>query len=306
MSFPTAAGVKVESGNFIPAIWSGKLQTKFYKSTVLGEITNNDWEGEIKSQGDIVFIRTIPTITVRDYQKGQTLVHERPSSDPISLNIDKGKYFDFVIDDVDKAQADVNMINMFSDDASQQMKIVIDGQVLTTVVGDPDAANKGNSAGVISGGIALGVTGTPVDVTKVNVLDRIVDCGQVLDEQNVPEAGRWMVIPPWMAAQIKKSDLKDAALTGDSQSVLRNGRLGMIDRFTLYVSNNLLSATDGSVKAFSMLFGTRDAVAFASQMTKVETVRAESTFGDIVRGLNVFGFKTTNPKALGCLYGYKA
>jgi P22 coat protein - gene protein 5. len=306
MSFPTAAGVKVESGNFIPAIWSGKLQTKFYKATVLGEITNNDWEGEIKSQGDIVHIRTVPTITVRDYTKGQTLVHERPSSDPISLNIDKGKYFDFVIDDVDKAQADVNMMNMFSDDASEQMKIVIDAQVLGSVIADPDSANMGATAGAISANVNLGVTGTPVGVTKVNVLDFIVDAGQVLDEQNVPEAGRWLVIPPWMAAQIKKSDLKDASLTGDGASVLRNGRLGMIDRFTLYVSNNLTSAVDGSVRAFSMPFGTRDAICFASQMTKVETLRAESTFGDIVRGLNVYGFEVTNPKALGVLYGYKA
>jgi hypothetical protein len=306
MSFPVAAGVKVESGNFIPAIWSGKLQTKFYKSTVLGEITNNDWEGEIKSQGDIVYIRTVPTITVRDYAKGDTLTHERPSSDPISLNIDKGKYFDFVIDDVDKAQADLNLMNMFSDDASEQMKIVIDAQVLGTVGADADAANQGATAGVISGDLNMGVTGTPLAISKTTVLDTIVDAGQVLDEQNVPEAGRWLVIPPWMAALIKKSDLKDAAITGDQTSVLRNGRLGMIDRFTLYVSNNLTRATDTGHNSFTMLFGTRDAVCFASQMTKVETLRAQDTFGEIVRGLNVYGFKATNPKALGVLYGYKA
>lgn len=305
MPFPTS-GARVESGNFVPAIWSGKLQVKFYKATVLGEITNNDWEGDIKSQGDIVYIRSIPNITVKDYQKGQTLVHERPSSDPISLNIDKGKYFDFVVDDVDKVQADVNLMDMFSNDASEQMKIAIDSLVLSTIYADPVAANRGNTAGVISGNIALGVSGTPVDVTKMNVLDRIIDCGQVLDEQNVPESGRWLVIPPWLAAQIKKSDLKDASLTGDGQSVLRNGRLGMIDRFTLYVSNQLPNASETPGRSFYMPFGTRDAVCFASQMTQTETLRAESTFGDIVRGLNVFGFKTTKPEALGVLYGYKA
>ena len=52
--------------NFVPEIWSGKLQMKFYKSTVLSEITNNDWEGEIKNSGDKVYIRTIPTITISD------------------------------------------------------------------------------------------------------------------------------------------------------------------------------------------------------------------------------------------------
>jgi hypothetical protein len=126
--------------------------------------------------------------------------------------------------------------------------------------------------------------------------------GQVLDEQDVPETGRWLVIPSWMAALIKNSDLKQAYLTGDSQSPLRNGKLGMIDRFTLYVSNNLPYATDlgsdsstggtgtaADVRGWNILAGTRDAISFASQMTNVETIRAQSTFGNIVRGLNVYG-----------------
>ena len=88
---------------FIPEIWSGKLQVKFYKSTVLGEITNNDWEGEIKGQGDKVNIRAIPTITIRDYTKGQNLTNEVPVSTPIELNIDKGKYFSVVVDEIGRA-----------------------------------------------------------------------------------------------------------------------------------------------------------------------------------------------------------
>lgn len=306
MPFPVAPGVKIESGNFIPQIWSGKLQVKFYKATVLSDITNNDWEGDIASQGDTVWIRSIPTITIRDYAKGQSLVHERPSSDPISLVIDKGKYFDFVVDDVDKVQSDIKLLNMFSDDASEQMKITIDSQVLGSIIADPDPANMGNAAGALSGNIALGVTGTPNAISKISILDQIVDCGQVLDEQNVPETGRWMVIPPWMSAQIKKSDLKDVSLSGDPTTIIRNGRLGMVDRFTLYVSNSLTSAPETQGKSWYMPFGTRDAVCFASQMTNVETLRAETTFGDIVRGLNVYGWKTTKAQALGVLYGYKA
>lgn len=306
MPFPVSAGVKTESGNFIPAIWSGKLQVKFYKATVLSEITNNDWEGDISQQGDTVYIRSIPSVTIRDYSKGQTLVHERPTSDPIQLFIDKGKYFDFVVDDVDKVQADIKLMNMFSDDASEQMKITIDQQFLGTVYADPVAANRGNTAGAVSGNIVLGVSGTPADITKLNILDRIIDCGQVLDEQNVPESGRWMVIPPWMAGQLKKSDLKDVSLSGDGVTIARNGRLGMVDRFTLYVSNNLSSASETPGLSFRILFGTKDACCFASQMTNVETLRSETTFGDIVRGLNVYGFKTTKPEALGVLYGYKA
>jgi len=92
---------------FIPEVWSGKLQAKFYKSTVLAEITNNDWEGEIKGQGDKVYIRSIPTITIRSYTKGMNLTNEVPTSTPIELNIDQGKYFSVVLDDVDAVQAEI-------------------------------------------------------------------------------------------------------------------------------------------------------------------------------------------------------
>jgi len=303
------------ASGFIPEIWSGKLQVKFYKSTVLGEITNNDWEGEIKGQGDKITIRTIPTITVSSYSKGQNLTSQVPTSTPLELNIDKGKYFAVVLDDVDATQADIKLMDMFTNDASQQMKIAIDADVLGSVYADAATANKGATAGAISGDINLGATGAPRQATSSTVLDLLLDMGQVLDEQNVPEDGRWVVIPAWMASLIKRSDLKQAYLTGDSVTPLRNGKIGMIDRFMVYVSNNLSSATDlgadsaaggtganADYKAWNIMAGTRDAISFASQMTNVETIRAQSTFGNIVRGLNVYGFKVTKPEALVAAY----
>jgi N4-gp56 family major capsid protein len=299
------------TSKFIPEIWSGKLQAKFYKTTVLSEITNNDWEGEIKGQGDKVYIRSIPTITIRSYVKGQNLTNEVPESTPLELNIDKGQYFSVVLDDVDAVQADVKLMDMFTNDATEQMKITIDADVLNGVKAGAATANKGAAAGAISGNINLGATFATRAISKTNVLDLILDMGQVLDEQNVPETGRWLVIPSWMAAMIKNSDLKQAYLTGDNQSILRNGKLGMIDRFTLYVSNNLPTATDlgsdsatggtggaADVAAWNILAGTRDAISFASQMNNVESIRAQSTFGNIVRGLNVYGYKVTKPEAL--------
>ena len=287
------------------------MQAKFYKTTVLSEITNNDWEGEIKGQGDKVYIRSIPTITVRSYVKGQNLTNEVPMSTPLELNIDKGQYFSVVLDDVDAVQADVKLMDMFTNDATEQMKITIDTDVLNGVKAGAVAANKGATAGAISGNINLGATGATRAISKTNVLDLILDMGQVLDEQDVPENGRWLVIPSWMAAMIKNSDLKQAYLTGDSQSPLRNGKLGMIDRFTLYVSNSLPNAVDlgsdgatggtggaADVRAWNILAGTRDAISFASQMNNVESIRAQSTFGNIVRGLNVYGYQVTKPEAL--------
>jgi len=296
------------TGKFIPEIWSGKLQVKFYQTTVLAEITNNDWEGEIKDQGDKVEIRTVPTITINNYTKGQTLSSQVPTNDVIELNIDKGKYFQVVVDDVDDVQSDLKLMDIFTNDASQQMKIAIDTDVLAGLVAGAATKNKGATAGQISGDINLGnqaaATPASVQVTKSNVIDKIIDMGQCLDEQNAPEDGRWMLIPAWMGSLIKTSDLKDASITGDSVTPLRNGRLGMIDRFTLYVSNLLpttTGATDGSatgLKGYSVFAGTRDAITFASQITKMESLRSQSTFGNIVRGLNVYGYKVIKSEAL--------
>ncbi len=295
MAYPVASGRTQYSGNFIPEIWSGKLQAKFYRTSVFSEIANTDWEGEIKGQGDKIHIRTIPTITINNYAKGDNLTNQVPDSAPVELLIDKGKYFAVVLDDVDAVQADVKLMDMFTNDATEQMKIAIDFDVLNGVKASAAAANKGATAGAISANINLGTDAAPRAVTKSNVLDLILDAGQVLDEQNVPETGRWLVIPSWMAAMIKGSELRQAYLTGDSQSTLRTGKIGNIDRFTLYVSNNLPKTADGD--SFLMA-GTKDAITFASQMTNVETIRAQSTFGNIVRGLNVYGYNVIKPEAL--------
>ena len=128
-----------------------------------------------------------------------------------------------------------------------------------------------------------------------NILGHILTAGRTLDENNIPETERFMIIDPATAAIIKNSDLKQAYLTGDAESPIRNGNIGMIDRFTVYVSNNLPSS--GSVT--TGLYGHPKAVAYASQMTNTETVRLESSFGDGVRGLAVYGYKVIVPTAMG-------
>lgn len=294
MAYAVASGRPAYSGTFIPEIWSGKLIQNFYDASVLAAISNTDYEGEIKAHGDTVNIRTQPTITIRDYVKGQTLQVETPEAPKLQLLIDKGDYFSCVEDDVDKVQTDVKMMDMWSKDASEQMKLKIDSRVLTDILPDIDALNSGATAGAISASFNLGTTGVPYAMSKTNVIDLIVDLGTVLDEANVPESDRFLVIPAKMAGLIKKSDLKDASLTGDSVTPLRNGRLGMIDRFTLYTSHNLYTA---SAKT-NLIAGHKMGLTFASQMTNMETLRAESTFGDIIRGLQVYGYKVVKPSAL--------
>jgi hypothetical protein len=300
MAFPVAPGRPNYSGNFIPEIWSGKLIENFYDATVLAAISNTDYEGEIRNMGDTVNIRTQPNITIRDYVKGQNLVVENPDKPKIQLVIDKGEYFACVEDDVDKVQTDVNLMDMWSKDASEQMKIKIDQRVLTDMLPDVSALNRGAQAGAKSGAFDLGTAGSPLTVTKdgaggtVSVTELIVDLGTVLDEANCPESDRFLVIPARMAGLIKKSELKDASLTGDTTSVMRNGRLGMIDRFTIYMSHNL-NVVNGNT---SVIAGHKMGFTFASQMTNMETLRAQSTFGDIIRGLQVYGYRVVKPEAL--------
>jgi len=300
MAYPVAPGRPNYSGNFIPEIWSGKLIENFYDATVLSAISNTDYEGEIRRMGDTVNIRTQPNITIREYVKGQNLVVESPDAPKLQLVIDKGEYFSCVEDDIDRVQTDVKLMDMWSKDASEQMKIKIDQRVLTDMLPDIDARNKGATAGAKSASFNLGTTAAPLTVTKdgatstTPVIDLIVDMGTVLDEANVPESDRFLVIPAKMAGLIKKSELKDASLTGDSVTPLRNGRLGQIDRFTIYVSHNLNVASGKT----SLIAGHKMGFTFASQMTEMETLRAQSTFGNIIRGLQVYGYQVVKPEAL--------
>jgi hypothetical protein len=298
MPYPIAAGSPSYSGTFIPEIWSSKLIEKFYDATVLAAISNTNYEGEIKGQGDKVKIRTIPSLEINDYKSGQTLVNQRPESSNVELLIDQGKYWSAIVDDVQVVQSDIGLMNMWASDASEQMKIAIDRSVLGSIAPDVAAANKGATAGKVSGGYSLGVTGTPIQLSKATILEYIVDLGSVLDEQNVPESGRFLLLPFWAVNLLKKSDLKDASLTGDGASVMRNGRVGMIDRFTAYTSNNLPRVTDGGNQCYDILAGHKNGLTFASQLVKTETLRAESTFGNIMRGLQVFGYKVIDGSML--------
>jgi hypothetical protein len=306
MAFPVAPGVPSLSGTYIPEIWSGKLLEKFYKTTVFAQIANTDYEGEISEYGDKVYIRTVPDIVISEYQKGMSLDVQNPESDNVELLIDKGYYYNVNISDVDKKQSDINFMDAWGQDAAEQMKVKIDYKILNDIYGDVDASNAGTTAGKISSGINLGTTGSPVEVTKSNVIDVLVQAGQVLDEQNVPETDRWAVIPAWMASRIKTSDLKDASLTGDSKSVLRNGRLGMIDRWTLYSSNNVAHTTDGATEAFHVLMGHKSALTFASQLVKNEILPNPHDFGQLMRGLQVFGYEVIKPVSMLDLYCYAA
>lgn len=307
------------SGAFIPTLWSGKLLAKFYSNTILSEVTNTDYEGELKSQGDTIRIRLAPSISIQDYTAGQSLNYEVPEPIYQDMQVNKGKYFGVQVNDVLEYQADMDLMNMFTEDAAKQLKISIENEVFfnSFVTEGPATANEGATAGAISAAYDLGTDVAPIDQsTAENVLNAILRMSSVLDEQNVPEDGRFLIITPYDRHLLMQSSIAQAYFSGDSSSTIRTGKIGMLDRFSVYVSNLLpkgeagkalvsgLDATSGGADLTNakarrtMIAGTSHAISFAMTIDKTEPLRNQTDFGDIVRGLAVYGRKVVKPEAL--------
>ena len=291
-----------QAGILIPEIWSPKLLVKYYRATVFAAISNTEYEGELKSYGDTVHIRNTPDVTINDYVKGQNLTYETLEPSNTDLVIDKAKTWSFACDDIDKFQSDIDYVNDWMDDAAQQMKIAIDLNILANVYSDASSDNSGSTAGVISGAFDMGATSAPLVLNKDNIVDALVAAGSVLDEQNVPETDRWAVLPAWAVGMLKTSDIKAVDTTGDSTSPLRNGMVGMIDRFTIYSSNQIATTTDSGNTVWNAILGHKSALTFASQLTKNESLPNPNSFGYLHRGLQVYGYKVIKPEAMVHMY----
>jgi|TARA_B110000093_G_scaffold152031_1_gene166825 hypothetical protein len=279
MSFSQFSTGSTSEVNFIPEVFSKLLQAKFYKKSILPEISNTDYEGEISGQGDKVVIRTVPAVTINNY--AGTITTQELTTAKVEMLIDKAKYYSFKVDDVLAAQADINLLEGASTDAAEGMRIAVETEVL---------------AGAITGATTIGSQTT---ITASNILTNILTMSKQLDELNIPEEGRFIVLSPEFISLLKQSELRQAYLTGDSTSPLRNGLVGMVDRFKVFQSNMVYTAASGADSGYThVLAGHPKALSFASQFTNTETVRMESTFGDQVRGLKVYGSKVVTPDAL--------
>lgn len=300
------------SGTFIPAIWSSKLNVKFYANTTFADVSNTNWEGDIKNMGDKVIINNIPTISINAYTIGQNLTYEVPAPNTVELQIDKGFYFGVNVSDVLEYQSQPNLMDMFTTDAANQMKIRVDTDCFLGTFSDAAAANIGATAGALSGQYNMGTDAAPLDYAAASnapqILNTIVAMGNILDEQNVPESDRWLVLTPYERQLLMQSPLAQAYVTGDSQSILRNGKIGRIDRFDIYVSNllpkalanqNYTGGADaGKIKRHVMIAGHKSAMTFASQINKVESLPNPNDFGTLVRGLMIYGRKVVKSEAL--------
>ena len=270
--------------NFIPEIWSARLLEHLDKVHVYASLLNRDYEGEIKAFGDTVHINQVGNITVKDYTGADIDDPEELNGDQTDLKIDKAKYFNFQIKDIDNAQSNPKLMDAAMQRASYGVNDVLDaylGSLLAT-----GATGK------------VGTDASPIVPTSTNAYDYLVDLGVVLDEANAPRRGRWAVIPPWYHGLLLKDPRFVGNGTGYNQAILENGLVGEAAGFQIHLSNNVPSTSGAKYKA---LAGTNQAGSFAEQLIELEAYRLEKNFSDAVKGLHVYGAKVVQPKALAVL-----
>ena len=215
------------------------------------------------------------------------------------------------VNNVLELQSKPKLMDIFTNDAAMQMKIAVDGDVLYGTFNQGAATNQGATAGKISGGYNLGTDTAPITLTAANILQNITAMSSVLDEANVPETDRWLIITPTERQILMQSNLAQAQFMGDPSSILRNGKIGMIDRFTVFVSNLTPraavntnwdgTASNGKAKRHAIMAGHKAGISFASQIAKVESLQNPNDFGTLIRGLNVYGYKVTQADAVALL-----
>ena len=306
MPVPRAAGYPDLSydglSKLIPILWASDAREKFYAATCLPDISNQNILGaaDVKAMGDRIYINTVPDVPIHDYQKGELLNVDYLESPSVEMTVDYAKSFNFAVDEIDLKQVKIkDWISRYANDANKQMKIKIETHVFGNIYTGVDAYNAGLTAGKISQNLNFGATGSPITITKSNVIEVILQMAQALGEQNIPKDDQWWIVgPESLATCLKDSDLKNASMTGDASSILRNkGLIGEIDRFKIYTSN--LLTVDSGTQDYHILFGHRMAIWFVSQYTKVKMYEPERGFAQAMKGLNVYGFGVLQPTAMG-------
>jgi hypothetical protein len=304
MPVGAAGGTPQYSGNFVGETWSAKILVKFWDALILPSISNADYAIG-KGEGDTCHIRVAPTITTGRYYKNLKMTLQIPETTIIDLLIDYGRYFYVGCDDIDAYQSNIALMNEFSDNAGMQIKQDTESDIFADIYPDSATYNEGATAGYISRNINLGVSGTPLPITSADILALIVKSMQCLDEYSAPKTDRWGVLAAWMKSLTLLSELKDASLSGDGTSIMRNGRMGRIADCTLFESNKLTTATDGAHTCFYPMFGQKRALCFAANINKTDREKIPGTFQEAIKGLTVCGWKVLKGEALVVPYVYE-
>lgn len=295
---------------FTPVVYSPLMVEQFYAATVCGEICNTRYEGEISGYGDKIIIRTSPDVVIdTEYRPGKDLNYQYPDSVAIEMLIDQSYAFALGIDRIQQHQSDIDYMSDFVESAGLQMAEEIDTTVLSIIGAQASAATSGATAGADTQSFDMGVTGTPVVLDKANIIDFFADVATVFDESNVPDDGsRAIVIPPIIANRIEKSDLQHANEAGDDTSIARTRMLGEIAGLNIYKSNLLARTGTGAATEFNLIACHESAISFAAQIDdkQFDTFRNPNSFGELTRGLMVWGVKVIKDDAIISIFAQAA
>jgi len=300
------------STNFLPAIYSKKVLNFFRKASVAEAITNTDYAGEISAFGDSVKVIKEPTISVYQYERGADVTETRLTDTEISLVVDTANAFKFVVDDIETSMSHVNFKEVAASSAAYALRDAFDTAVIAAGIAGLSASNPNHILGAdtadsLGSGILDGAKGIGFHHEGSDPLDVLAKFARLLDEQNVPEEGRWVVAPPSFYEELSQSGSKLLSVDFNAgQGSIRNGLVtsGKLRGFSMYKSNNVAAPTNADGK---ILAGHMSAICTAQTITSTEVIRDPDSFGDICRGLHVFGVKVMRPEALvGAFYNLAA
>ena len=296
---------------FLPSVYSKKVLNFFRKASVAEAITNTDYTGEISAFGDSVKIIKEPVISVSDYTRGSDTSQTMLTDQELTLVVDSAKAFKFIVDDIETNMSHVNFKEVASSSAAYALKDSYDAAVIAKmfaglsasspdhIIGSDSATADATMAHATNSVDLLGSDGTGVDP-----LDLMARMARKLDEQNVPEEGRWFLAGPDFYEQLGQSGSKLLSVDFNAgQGSIRNGLVssGKLRGFDMYKSNNIASTSNAAGKC---LGGHISSTATAQTIVSTETLRDPTSFGDIVRGLHVYGAKVLRPEALvSAFYG---
>ena len=317
MAFGTAAGYgNLPSGNFAPEIFSQKVLKFFRRASVVEDITNTDYAGEIENFGDTVRIIKEPTVTVSSYTRGSVVNAQDLADDQITMVVDNANAFAFKIDDIEERHSHVNFEALATSSGAFALKRKYDANVLQAMsdgAGIAGADDASLSGGLTTTNSALGTASAPINVETDDAgINLMLLMARTLDDQSVPEENRWFVAPPIFYEKMFQAGNKiaEVQVTGDASSPLRNGLAipGTLAGFRCYKSTALNStagtdqvtlsgvATDASENV--ILAGHMSSTSTASHIAKTEVVRSTESFSDVIRGLHVFGRKVLRTEAV--------
>ena len=286
---------------FLPAVYSKKVLNFFRKASVAEAITNTDYEGEISAFGDSVRIIKEPVISVSAYTRGSDTTATKLTDQEINLVVDTANAFKFIVDDIETSMSHVNFKEVAASSAAYALRDAFDTAVIAAgfsglSTSSPDHTLGTDSATHLGAGVYDGSGAVGLDVT--DPLDLLAKFARLLDEQNVPEEGRWVVAPPSFYEELSQSGSKLLSVDFNAgQGSIRNGLVtsGKLRGFSMYKSNNVASPSNADGK---ILAGHMSAICTAQTITSTEVIRDPDSFGDICRGLHVFGAKVLRDEAL--------